>query len=177
MEMNTYNDARSEPFSKVSRHAWPLSFMLLAASLLLTPVTANSGWFSSNPPWTAADKSNFCHFLYSQSAGQSAQAIVDAPGSRIPDAQMNQAIAYYKQALREARSLEDSVLDKIHPDLRTHYREEYQRSYELKLESIRQGNMQHMLDAKSLYNRWVDWVNSAKHSFRIPKGTVAGCRR
>lgn len=129
--------------------------------------------------WTAEDMENIEHLYRSQEADLAAIDISNRLG--LSNFSKTEALEYYFQmleyqkiALQEAELIKDSVLDKAHPELREHFRNEYQKSIELQLKrndpTIQFDDIvaAGIMGAK-LHNQWVDWFNAHKHEIKIPK--------
>lgn len=136
---------------------------------------------SSETSWTEEEMKNIEHFYRSQEADLAAVDIDNRIGfsisseagsfnfrkARESDIESYFQILKYKEiALQEAELVKDSVLDKAHPELREHFRKEYQRGLELQLTK---NDVTAGLMGSALHNQWVDWVNTHKHEIKIPK--------
>lgn len=72
-------------------------------------------------------------------------------------------------ALEHAAKVSDGVLAKAHPDLPSHYRNEYQRSLELFIEAYAEENNAKSIQYSILHDQWVDWFNANKKDIRLPR--------
>lgn len=152
---------------------------LIATGLVLgSTQIVQAGWFDSSSSWTNDDKKNFCHFYLSQEAGNYAESIVDSGStfSLIPKEEMKRVSEYWQLALQEAQLVQDNVLDKVDAAMKQRYRNEYQRSFELKLDSMQTQNNLLMIQSSELHNKFIYWINDTKSRLKIPKGTRANCQ-
>lgn len=141
--------------------------VLLAGLLLLaacSPIRGN---------WTPQDLESAMHFYKSQRANKEYLRIVRG-------GDFNRKFTYeesmelgreMRKALSEARQVaaNPGFMDKIHPDMREHYRDEYIRSLELTLQNMDHPNYEIAELADRLYNSYVDWYLDHQKDIRIPK--------
>jgi hypothetical protein len=126
---------------------------------------------SSQPSWTDEELDNLEHFFRSAEADQEAVRIGNqGPAfSAIPEEDVQQMLEHLKLALREAKLIKDSVLDKAHPELREHFRDQYQKSLELKIKNLEDGDVTAEIIGSTLHDQWVDWINAHNKEIKIPK--------
>jgi hypothetical protein len=67
------------------------------------------------------------------------------------------SLEFREKALQNARNVRNEVLDKAHPELRRHFRGEFERSQQLFLEARRDGNTRLESEAIALRNTFGDW--------------------
>jgi hypothetical protein len=67
---------------------------------------------------------------------------------------------HHNEALRHARNVSDAVLDKLHPELKQHYRNEFQKGVELMRSGMinEQSWAQDQMKGQLLLDQWKDWV-------------------
>ncbi len=158
-------------FSKVS------ILMTTAFLLALNSFTVSAGLFgSSNSSWSNEDKRNFCYFLNSQRSDGHATNISNSAGKNATQEQVSQLLYYWRHALNEASQVTDSVLDKINPELKIKYKNQYIIGLQYQIAAFEQQNAQYSITGFNLKSKYKDWFSSAKNRFKIPKGTVAACR-
>jgi len=152
------------------------SLAILLQALVVSSATA--GWFSSdNSGWSNEEKRNFCHFLNSQRADSQAARISNSTSvGYATEQQVSEILTLWRQALREASLVNDSVLDKTHPDLRDKYRNHYQKALQYQIAAFEQENISYSLTGSKMKSDFIDWFSSAKGRFRVPKGTVKACQ-
>jgi len=141
--------------------------------LIAAYVARGVGVYSPGNNWTEEEIKNTSHFLVSLEANRAATRIINKalPLPRIvSETDIQEIIRLQKAALREAKLVKDSVLEKAHPELREHFRYEYQKGIELMIESVEAGNAAAQITGSTLLDQWVDWLNSNRKEIRIPKG-------
>ncbi len=121
--------------------------------------------------WSEAEKENAGHFV--QALNHSLQAIrisnAGDPFGVITEAEVSEIIRLNRAALHEAALVRDDVLDKTHPELRRHFREEWQRGVELVTRNLEEGNWSAEVRGAALLNRWADWYLANRAGIRVPK--------
>lgn len=136
---------------------------LLAAVFLIT------GWSKNN--WTIEEKNNIEHFISSGEYSMSAVRIINLGKAyqRIPISETNEINRLMLLSLKEAKLVRDDVLRKAHPILPEKFRSLYQKSLELRIESLHEKNNKKSIQSSNLHDLWVDWYNLNKKKIKIPK--------
>ncbi len=125
--------------------------------------------------WTIEEQKNAIHFKNSHKAYRKAIAITN-DDSNVGELQWSTKddfgglVPSYKLALSEARLVKDSVLDKMHPQMKINFRKRFQKSAELMLEyfdTVETPNINLVSRAHHLHNGWVDFWNSNKKQIKI----------
>lgn len=62
-------------------------------------------------------------------------------------------------ALAESNQVSDSALDKLHPELKVHYRREFQPGLKALMEGFKEGDFQKQLSGQVSLDHWIDWAN------------------
>ena len=116
------------------------SLAVLVQAFSLPEVSA--GWFGSNDSgWSEAEKQNFCYFVNSQRADSQAASNINSTGAGYAtERQVSEMLALWRLALQEASQVTDSVLDKIHPELKDRYRNQYQKALQYQIAAFEQEN-------------------------------------
>lgn len=140
-------------------------FVLLIFSSLLI------GCGNSGKKWTNEEKDNIEHFLKSGEASRAAVRISNSgdPYKVVPKVEMDKINDLRYLALSEAKLVRDDVLAKAHPDLPKKFRNLYQKSLELRIENVKNGNFKLELKGSKLHDSWVDWINANNKKIKIPK--------
>lgn len=93
----------------------------------------------------------------------------------IPKETMDATRTKFREALSEANSVSDDLLDKIHPDLRTHYREEFTKAIELQLHGLSEDMSDDYQKGSLLSLKFGEWyekhqsdLRNAEKLFRAP---------
>ncbi len=130
--------------------------------------------------WNPDETSNASHYFRSLEANRKAMQVVRKDNTDAPQLNINEANKYQQIALDEAKRVRDAVLDKAHPQLKEHFRSEYEKGLELILKSYdvsggtRSGppsKSQVDLQASGvrLLKLWAAWFNAHEHEIRMPK--------
>lgn len=121
--------------------------------------------------WSENDRRNAQHMVASFDASQAVTEIINqgSPFSSIPLATTKELHRLYLVALDEARKVNDQVLEKVLPGLSKPFREKYQKSIELQLRAIEQGDIAAEFTGSQLHDEWVDWINPRTQDMKIPK--------
>ena len=121
--------------------------------------------------WTSEDKKNAEHFFRSLEADAAAIRIINKGLSPtiVSQEDIQKIIEYRKLALSEAKLVIDSVLDKAHPQLREHFRYEYEKGLDLYLKSLEKPDFASQITGSTLLDQWGDWLNSHNDEIKIPK--------
>lgn len=111
-----------------------------------------------------------------QKATQLTNKGLDKPG--VIQTGIEEILEHQRGALREARLVMDSVLDKAHPQLRQHFRGEFEKGLELVIRSEEMGMTSKVgptseqvnlgITGTTLLNEWVDWLNAHHKEVHIP---------
>ena len=84
-------------------------------------------------------------------------------------ADVTKILSLEKTALMEASLVEDRILDKAHPELKQHFRNELQPVIQLKIQLLEGGPASLNFQIDSFEDKWVAWYNSHKDEIYIPK--------
>lgn len=147
--------------------------------VLLATVLSITAACSPDSVWSTDDKENSKHFLLSLEASQKAARRAHKADPDVPQLSVEEINKYQRIALSEARLVKDAVLDKAHPELKKHFRSEYQRGLEFILksydvasssESGAPSNDQISLQASgvALLGRWTSWFDAHHREFKFP---------
>ncbi len=83
----------------------------------------------------------------------------------------------YKKALDNAKLVEKSTLDKLHPAFFQNY-EKYKQGIQNRIDSLSDsGTNKQAFASHELISGFSNWYNINKNSWQIPKGEVANCRK
>ena len=76
---------------------------------------------------------------------------------------------HYQTARQYAETVTDEVLDKVHSEIRAHWRSEFQEGIRLRLINLRHGDLEAEIKGSALLDRFGDWWNANKKDLRVPK--------
>ena len=159
----------------------PYCVLRIALIALILALTAAC---SRGPVWSTDETENSKHFFLSLEASQKATQLVSKGNPDVPQFGIDEINRYQSTALSEAKLVQDSVLDKAHPQLKEHFRSEYQKGLELILKSYEvasssksgppsSGQIDLQVSGVTLLKRWTDWLNAHNHEIRIPDQLAA----
>jgi hypothetical protein len=121
--------------------------------------------------WTIEEQKNATHFTNAEKAYRKAVAITnDVTLGKLQYSDSDEfkgLIRNYKLAASEARMVKDSVLDKIHPQMKINFRTKFQKAAELMVQSLETRDMNSQIRGVQLHGAWVDWWNSNKKQIKI----------
>ena len=138
--------------------------LLVLALLLLTLACGGP-----EHDWTAEEIGN-ADFVFSALKSDQRAAEIENLGEPGFDdrAEEEASLEHRAAALAAARSARDEVLDKAHPALRQHWRDEFERSQALFLEARREGRADLETEAIQLRNAFGDWWVRHRHELSVP---------
>jgi len=124
--------------------------------------------------FTEAERENLSHFSASLHADVAATDILYSKNkATITKSDIEQVMSLRKTALSEAKAVSDNVLDKIHPDLKKHFREEYQQCLVRAIEFFEGPDHSEIVfdKANELGLKWSRWYNSneTRAELKVPK--------
>ncbi len=135
--------------------------------------------FGCSSSWTNEERSNAQHFFRALDAKQEFTRLTNMGQPGVVQTGVEEILHYQREALREARLVNDSVLDKAHPKLRQHLRNEFERGIELVIRSAEMGfasktgptkeQFDLALAGTTLMNQWSDWLNANRSDIHIPE--------
>lgn len=131
--------------------------------------------------WTEQERENATHFLLSLQAlnkgieivtSETSFPISEASPEKLEELQNlhTKAMPYLKEALEEGRLVQNEVLDKLHPQLKEHFHEEYIKALEYKV--VKTGDMKKDMlrgvDGTQLILKWGTWLDDHKDDLDLP---------
>lgn len=84
----------------------------------------------------------------------------------IKEEKLNESLNLMRDSLREARNVRDKVLSKLHPELPSHYREEFCEGTRLMIQGFERADGQISLKGQLLEDKWGDWYDAHLHELR-----------
>jgi hypothetical protein len=126
-------------------------------------------FFDKKVKWSPEDKENISHFL---TALDTVDVLMTEFANKDKSKQSHEEAMRWlylvQHIIAEARLVDDAVLFKAHPDLPTHFRSEFQKSFEARLElKVGQAAI-----ADQLYEKWAVWIDANFKKIKIPKRKV-----
>ncbi len=103
------------------------------------------------------------NFINALNASQQAMFIlnrapVDLPLERVPD--VEKAVNYRKQALSYADTVDESVLNRLYPELGTHFKGEFRVAMQRFISSFENRSNEDLQEFKKLNDAWADWYTA-----------------
>lgn len=184
----TFNDTRTTqraPGGRTRHCVAGYSPVICALKFALTGlILALTGACSPTPVWTPDEIQNSKHFFRSLEASQRAAELTRKNDPDVPQFGVEEVNKYQMDALREARLVEDAVLDKAHSGLKEHFRLEYQKGLDSILASYRVANssasdppsgdqVDLQVAGVRLLKQWSDWMSAHHSEIRMPDQLVA----
>ena len=126
---------------------------------------------SDEPSFTETEKTNARHVTLAFKEVQQAFRISNSkPAFSVVSAEeRGRMIVHYQNALKYAETVTDEVLDKVHPEIRGHWRGEMEEGIQLRLVNFQEGDVQAEIRGSELLDRFGDWWNANKPDIKIPK--------
>lgn len=128
--------------------------------------------------WSDEERANAQHFFRALDAKKEFTRLTNVAQPGVVQTGIEEILHHQRQALREARLVKDSVLDKAHPQLKAHFRGEFEKGVELVIRSAELGfasksgptreQIELAVTGTTLLNQWVDWLNANRTSIHIP---------
>ena len=109
--------------------------------------------------WSNDEKVELNHFRQSLDFRLQVTKIINrgTPYSEVTKEDMRDILEVLQKTIKEAEKVSDPVLEKIYPDLKVHYREEFQQSAQLMRESFQNSDPQKIIYGQILIDKWGDW--------------------
>lgn len=175
------NDARESLKVSFMKSALPYCVFRVASLALILSLM---GACSKGPVWSAEEKENCKHFFLSLEASRKATQLISKNNTDVPQFGIDDINRYQKTALNEARLVQDSVLEKAQPQLKEHFRSEYQKGLELILRSYdvasssksgppSSGEIDLQVSGVALLKQWTVWLNAHDREIKMPEQSPA----
>jgi hypothetical protein len=154
------------------------TFIFRLASVCLTSFTL-AAIVACSSSWSSADRQNAEHFFRALDAAQKATQLTNKAQPGVIQTGIEEILQYQRLALQEANFVHDSVLDKAHPQLRQHFRGEFEKGLELVIRSAEMGmaskvgptseQLNLAITGTTLLNEWIEWKNVHRLEIHIPE--------
>ncbi len=126
---------------------------------------------SDEPTWSEQEKTNARYITLA--FGESQQAIRISNSQQAFSAMSTEVresmTMHYQTARQYAETVTDGVLDKVHSEMRAHWRNEFQEGIRLRLIKLQHGDLEAEIKGSALLDRFGDWWNANKKDLRVPK--------
>ena len=126
---------------------------------------------SDEPTFTEAEKTNARYVALAFREAQQAVQISNSKPvfSMVSTEDRDRMTVHYQNALKYAETVTDEVLDKVHPEIRGHWRGEMEEGIRLRLVNFQEGDAQAEIRGSELLDRFGDWWNANKPDIKVPK--------
>ncbi len=118
-----------------------------------------------------SEKNNFRHVKNCLLTNEEANDILSKGNIRYISVEARDKVLNLKKsALQEAVIVNDDILEKIHPDMKNHFRNELQQSIEIDIKILESSvpNEQDANRTNELHTKWADWYNDNREDFQTP---------
>ncbi|MBI5179307.1 MAG: hypothetical protein HZA04_08650 [Nitrospinae bacterium] len=119
--------------------------------------------------WSERDREMSAHYYNSQRDNREATRLINRAGLRFSAQEHDAVKALTARALHEATLIDDEFLDKVHPEFKLHYRNEFQLGLELALRNLDNPDYQSAKKSTELFSNFVDWYNEHRTDIRLPQ--------
>jgi len=122
--------------------------------------------------WNDSEIDNSKYFFSSLKNFSSMVSIINKNYSgQLNQEDLNLILFYSREALNDAKKVFDSVLEKSHPKLKYHFRNEYQSGLELFLKGYSTKDyskaVEYSINGQKLLDKWGQWKNYHRKEIRI----------
>ncbi len=126
---------------------------------------------SDEPSFTEDEKTNAQYVALAFGEVQQAFRISNSgPAfSQVSKEDRDRMTVHYQNALKYAETVTDEVLDKVHPEIREHWRGEMEEGIRLRLINFQEGNVKAEIRGSEFLDRFGDWWNANKPDIKVPK--------
>ncbi len=126
---------------------------------------------SDEPTWSEQEKTNARYITLAFGESQQAIRISNSQPavSAISKEDREGMTMHYQTARQYAETVTDEVLDKVHSEMRAHWRNEFQEGIRLRLINLQHGDLEAEIKGSALLDRFGDWWNANKNDLRVPK--------
>lgn len=141
--------------------------IIASCRALIWPYYVVSGLLSQGADRERIDS---IHYLNSKRACDEAMQLVVRFGglSRIPLEESTNFERLVEAAAMEGVLVSSAYLDRVHPELGAHYRDEYLHALQLMLEGIRTEDISKQINGSARYNAFGTWMKTHAVELRFP---------
>ncbi|MBK1870160.1 hypothetical protein [Taklimakanibacter albus] len=136
-----------------------LAFLLLIAAC------------SDNESWTQEQRSNARNILNAWNAFNEANRIQNDNGLIVSREQIQPIIVNLRSAYEYAQVVQDDVLDKVHPELKQHWKREFIEGLRQRLQNLESGTgaVAAEIGGSIKLDQFGEWMMENKGEIKIPK--------
>ena len=151
---------------RASRRNYPSYFSLFLCVSVATFSACSTGEDSER---TKEDRTNSAHYYNSLRDNKEASRLAVRAGNSFSQKQRGEIRALTASALTEARMVADQWLDNAHPELKKHYRSQFQAALELALANLDNPNYEAAKKGSVLFSNYSDWIASHQEEIHFPR--------
>ena len=160
-----------------------LFFIVIICSFLLFIPSVSYSFSLFGPSWSEEEKKEVCYFLRSYGTVRDTTALFNNwhQSNSTPDFKL--LISRHASVLKDSEMVSDRVLDKIHPNLKKHYRHELVESSNLAIKYYtnilfknKHINIQTTIKSSALHDKFGDFFQSKAKEFKMPKRIMSYCK-
>lgn len=118
--------------------------------------------------WTPDEIRSGNYYYASQRDNREATRIINRAGEVFSVGEKEKVIKLTDDALTNARMVQDSFLDKVHPQFKAHYRNEFQAALVLARRNLNSPDAKTAHRAEELFSAFVDWYNANRDDIHMP---------
>ena len=121
---------------------------------------------------TRSEKDELGHFIESLALNRKAINMINEEMSKqgfvgtIDEKIEKETINLRRKSLKESQNIRDEVLSKLHPELPSHYRDEFCEGIKIYLQGWEEFDPQLSIKGQWLHDKWGDWYNEHLHELR-----------
>ncbi len=146
------------------RHSISAPFLNIAILLLIFISSCQK----DNHAWSPEDMKSSNYFYSSQRDNREASRIINRAGEVFSIDEREKVIKLTDDALANARKVDDSFLNKVHPELKKHFRGEFQAALELARQNLDHPDPKTARRSQDLFAAFVDWFNANRENIHMP---------
>ena len=146
------------------RHS--LSAIHLRIALLLLIFMA--GCQKDEHVWSPEDLKSSNYYCSSQRDNREASPTINRAGEVFSIDEKQKVTKLTDDALASARKVDDRFLDKVHPEIKKHFREEFQAALELARQNLDHPDSKSAHRSEELFAAFVDWFNANRDDIHMP---------
>ena len=118
--------------------------------------------------WSPDELKSSNYYYASQRDNREATRIINRAGEVFSVGEKEKVIKLTDDALANARMVQDSFLDKVHPQFKAHFRGEFQAALVLARRNLNSPDSKAAHRAEELFSAFVDWYNANRDDIHMP---------
>ena len=125
---------------------------------------------SGNGEWTSEEKQEIKHLKKALDENREALEIFDkvASPADLSEKDLKKILSRKQRALAEAKLVSEAVLEKIHPEMASRFRSQFQRGLDLYIQGTSTRNLLAQKQARDLDDAWRAWHDMHDEEMKLP---------